>query len=538
MDSLELESQFPRELMNVGDMMRKGAYSEALQASQELLATCEGVLGVASPQSLSCALTVGELLIRNRKFDEARASFEKTRDAASSLEKPDATTATYALNGLGRCELAAGNNEEALAIWDATLGVIVHSAADLKTETISEIFQDLIEGFSRLNATDSLKSLHTEVAALIERMDGENFFVFISKALEAARWLAAHGDLASATRIASRMVTEHEQRGIGDLESYSSMKEILGRAAMKEGSAREAIRHFTDAMGVRNKLFGNGGFETGGVKARLSEALLEERRVDEARQRADEALGILRTATTIETPEEALASEVLGEIELSEGKLEDARSHLLRSFQLFERLEPQNLEMIAKLLHNLGVISLADGNYEQAATYLERAVHVRKDDLRRDDLDLAQSLMAWGKAYESLGNQEKARAAYRDSLSIQERFLRQDDPGLLACRTLIQELDGPRASEPEEAHVEPAAVAAAVPPPLPKRTAPAPASSHGGLAPAEREKVEGFVHSAIAALKNDDVTSAMRILRSALGILKNVHPSKLPGAEDFDQEES
>ena len=124
---------------------------------------------------------------------------------------------------------------------------------------------------------------------------------------------------------------------------------------------------------------------------------------------------------------EAFSLEKLGQMCLSEGRHEEARSHLLEAKPIFEDIG--HILGIGQCLRTLGEILRIEHRHEEARNHLEEAKV--KFEEAQDSIGPARCLRSLGNVLIAEGNHEGARTPLRNSQAISERI--GDSRGVIQC---------------------------------------------------------------------------------------------------------
>jgi len=440
MEDSDIELKTSGLLRQISALSRKGQFAEALKYAQEYSALCETTHGLEADETLGSLLSMAKLLMKNSQHVQAIEILEKARDAASSLSTPNPSIVAYALSGIAASEWVQGNSEAAKESVLAALNVIEHSYSLVDVHAISEILQDLTEVLYNLNGSVELRNIYATILKITRELDDESLSSIISKVITAAKWFYQNDDLESANILAEKALQFMSSKTQGEDADSAELNEIIGVFLLSQGNIDAAEKSLLVALDLKRKLYGNSAIECVAAQIGLSEAWLHTGRTKDAGLEANKAIKILKENVEAEkTIDEARALSILGEISLINDNLKEAEDLFRTSLNLFNELKPSAYSEKGRLLHNLGVIALNNENNE-SISLLEEAASIRKKHLGVDHADYAQSLWSLGKCYENIGRINEARKTYKESLSIQELLLDENDPMLQSAEEYVKNL--------------------------------------------------------------------------------------------------
>lgn len=221
---------------------------------------------------------------------------------------------------------------------------------------------------------DEADAAFLEASALLER--------YGSQSARAHRWrswaytLFERGDLlAAADAYARALALDLAQAPRGSLAEAAS-RTGLGNAASQHGDSREAARHFTEALALREQIAAG--------SAEMARSLID--------------LGI--------------------EVAL-QGDLTTAEAHFHRALAIQQRARPMSLEL-AQTLNNLGVVAGRRGYLAAEEEYYRRALDLKLE-LGQTGPEIASTLNNLGIVARQRGDLETAESYLRRALDLHEQ---------------------------------------------------------------------------------------------------------------------
>ncbi len=144
-------------------------------------------------------------------------------------------------------------------------------------------------------------------------------------------------------------------------------------------------------------------------------------RIELARDGAHASLALLDQATLVDQDvrwEKALASEVIGEMELHFGNCQDGKAPLMMSLALYRELDDRR--SVANCLRSLGRLAERMGNYVQAVELHQESVEIcRAIGAKRDSVDALLDLFV---DLRCLGRDEESDRVLHESQTIAQEF--------------------------------------------------------------------------------------------------------------------
>lgn len=141
-----------------------------------------------------------------------------------------------------------------------------------------------------------------------------------------------------------------------------------------------------------------------------------------------------------ETPDCAFLHMKAGEILCMQGELDDAKEHILRSYQILKNFEQTDHFSLGEVTHNLGIILHAEGQYTRSAEYLTEAAAHRSKYYGAHSLERADSLWALGNCQTAVQAEAHALESFYEAITIREEVLGQDDPLVVESKDFYRSL--------------------------------------------------------------------------------------------------
>ncbi|CDO07010.1 AAA family ATPase [Mycolicibacterium cosmeticum] len=223
-----------------------GSFGDAAQIAEEAMERAEQLgghqlLAIAHSIRLTVAAYTG-------RADEARAEADAALAAARHCSAPRMTERVTAT--LGFLEVSLGNYAEALAILDPLISGFGATAC---TEIITAAFlPDAVEAMVALGQLDEADPLITALETNGRRLDRP--WMLAVGARCRSMWLAAHGDVGAADRMAHQAMREHDRLPMPFERARTELLvgQLLRRQRRKEGTSEtlQAALHAFEELGA------------------------------------------------------------------------------------------------------------------------------------------------------------------------------------------------------------------------------------------------------------------------------------------------
>jgi CHAT domain-containing protein/Tfp pilus assembly protein PilF len=148
----------------------------------------------------------------------------------------------------------------------------------------------------------------------------------------------------------------------------------------------------------------------------------------EALARAGHALQLREAVLGSTHPEVARCLDLVGEIYLYQGNMDNAGSLLRRALAIREAALGMNHPDVAESLNNLAVVYCSQGLYGQSEALYQRSLTIRETVLGKGHPDVAASLSNLAALYYEQGLYSRAEPLMRRSLLLWEASLGREDP--------------------------------------------------------------------------------------------------------------
>jgi tetratricopeptide (TPR) repeat protein len=208
-------------------------------------------------------------------------------------------------------------------------------------------------------------------------------------------------------------------------EEEADILDDMGRMHLLIGRFEEAEKCFSEAVAIKEVLFGRDGAKVAGSLVNLGRVYFSQARLDTARivyLRARQNLGASESAP------EAYAAILngLGQIQHAEGNFAAAETLFTRSLVIRREVLPENHPEVARGLNNLAMTLQVQGHWSAAADLVEEAIAIRRYVLGPNHPDVGRLLLNQAILFKDLGRLDEAESRLEQALIIQETALSPD----------------------------------------------------------------------------------------------------------------
>lgn len=349
--------------LEIVDLMRiQARYKEALIAARGAdLAIIRA--GEADVLRADYWYSVGTVVMKQGKYDDARAHYEKALAGYRTADKP--LRIAHALNGLGIASQYRGRPAEASAYYDEAVA-IYHEALGPK---------------------------HPRVAGMLVNLGGLSLMT---------------GDYDKSISRSARALEILELAGEGNQAEMVQALNNLGNASFALSRWADSRRHFERGIALAVKVHGNDHPETGRLLGSMSHMLVTNSQFDEAREPAERALAAMTAALGREHPQLAFPLRTLAIVASERGRHAEALAYAKRGLAIRRKALGLDHPLVADNLRTLARVERRRGRLERACKHLSRVGALLDRQTPQDPTSLAA---AWAETGECLIDARQAKAA-------------------------------------------------------------------------------------------------------------------------------
>lgn len=325
--------------------------------------------GTPEPLVLAHALNVGGTLLFKQAFEAEAWPYYEESYAICRRELGDGHIRTInALQNLAILQWKSGRLEEALAIFEEALRH--HEALEPPQEQLKiRVLQNTGAVLNQLGRYMDAQHHQEQVLAVRQRT----------------------------------LPADHPQIG----ETYNS----LGAIAFRRGEYATAVGYFEQTVQIRLKVFGTDNIQLAIPTLNLGQASAYMGKTTAAITHLSEALRLRRLAFPEDSPLVARALALIGRVQRLAGDLPEAEAHLAQALAVFERTQPDHLNMAEAKL-DLALVRLAQGQINEATTLLQQAQAIYNSVLTSDNPNMAPLLNALGELALAQGDHTAAHTYF------------------------------------------------------------------------------------------------------------------------------
>ena len=202
---------------------------------------------------------------------------------------------------------------------------------------------------------------------------------------------------------------------------------VLYRQQRKYPAARE---QFVKMQQIFETNLGKDHPEVGIASTLVGETYLEEGKLGEAQPPLERAVAILMKAGVGNQRHLATALNNLGTLRAHQGRFTDSADAYRRALDINLKVLGPDHESVAQGLNNLGTIEARAGRFAEAEKYMKKSLEMRERALGPDHPTVANTIFNLGGVYASLGRHAAAAEAYKRALSIMEKAVGPEHPAI------------------------------------------------------------------------------------------------------------
>lgn len=350
---------------------------------------------------------LGRSLRRQREFDQAMKAF----DAAKPLIEADPQFLGVTLHDLAEIHSERAEWKQAIELY--------REAADLKEKggdptgdrasTLIGLGRALLESGDPAGAAET----YARARAILDSIPEHDRRIDLLLLEDLGDLRSKEGDLKEAADLFTQAADIG--REISEPRRLATTLVALGRVLYAAGDYDEALSIFEEQLGILRAL---------PVRAPVEEGMTlhDMAAVHNARRDIPRATQLLREATDLKRRGEdgpgnlAVTLLSLGRLLYGAGEHEEALAPLAESRDLFRSVEDRRGE--ANSLYDLGVVNRRLHRDREAIELLRQAETIQRETRATGDLGL--TLSALGRAFDGIGEHDRALAAYEEQLSISD----------------------------------------------------------------------------------------------------------------------
>jgi tetratricopeptide (TPR) repeat protein len=200
----------------------------------------------------------------------------------------------------------------------------------------------------------------------------------------------------------------------------------------QEGRLPEAEPMAREALGIRQKLFGNESLEVADSRRNLSIILGDESKWAESEAMAREVLATRRKLLGPEHPWVASALTDVAWAAGAQGKSDEAEMLEQESLAMRLKLLGGEHPDLAKSFYLVGDSMRRRGDLNEADSYLNKALSIQRKGLDKDNPDLLATLNSLGLTLEAEGKWPEAETVRREALDYWRKRAGNEDPQTLS----------------------------------------------------------------------------------------------------------
>lgn len=314
-----------------------------------------------------------------------------------------------------------------LACFAAVIGSAAFTFASEPAEAQKAQLASLQQKIEELYAAGKYRDaipIAEERLKLVEKISGPDHPETAASCNDLGELFFRDGDYKQAELLLRRALSIEEKALGPDDPKVAKTLVILGELHMEMGDFAGAEPLFQRALKIREKVLGADDLDVGEALADLSELYRSMGDYTKAEPLSQRALKIYETKAGPEHPNTATVMNNQAVLYQEMGNYPKAEELLQRSLKISEKaLGPDHPE-VAFRLNNLAVLYLDRlGDYAAAEALFLRALKIRESSLGPDHLFTAETLASLANCYDFLHQPDKAEAAFKRALAIQEKQL-------------------------------------------------------------------------------------------------------------------
>ena len=179
-------------------------YEAAFALGDELVAQAEVEFGASSTQLVDAHVLLASLYRQVSNFEDAELHLLRAIDVVEIRDGVQATTLIPPLLALGDTYFDAGSYQEAIATYEEARA---HGRREFGLLYIDqlEIVQRMSSAALMMSDYDQARALQREMAAIVQRVHGENSIEFVDAQFRLATWFMRLGKVDDARRVYTRI---------------------------------------------------------------------------------------------------------------------------------------------------------------------------------------------------------------------------------------------------------------------------------------------------------------------------------------------
>ena len=208
------------------------------------------------------------------------------------------------------------------------------------------------------------------------------------------------------------------------------LRSNLGHLASREGDPKRILAYRQEALALARDLQPPDPLAIATITADLATALADQHRLDEAAERAREALRLWTDALGPDHRRTAFGHGVLAYVLDHGGDYETARTEYERAVQILEAaLGPDTLP-VAAMRSNLAITSIRMGDHVRGEAEFRRVLAIKERELGPEHVDVASAVGNLAGIVRMRGNLSEGERLARRALEIRRATLPEDHPEL------------------------------------------------------------------------------------------------------------
>jgi serine/threonine-protein kinase len=297
------------------------------------------------------------------------------------------------------------------------------------------------------------RAVKAEVASAREAEAARRVSSFLVKLFEIPDPEISRGREVSARELLDRGSERIREELHDQPEIRAQLQRTMGDTYLGLGLYEPAEAQYRSARQTLAGERGEENPETAAVLVQLGWAVLEQGRLEEGEELAEQALAVHGSAPAADDAGVANALDLLGSVLRERGDPAGAESVCVRALAIRERVPgPEHDDLVATSCNMLGQLCLDLARLEEAEQHLRRAVDIRTRLYGNDHPDLARNLQNLAEVYRRQERYPEAEATFVRALDIARRTLGEDHVDVayfhnnlgLVCRRMGRFEDGER----------------------------------------------------------------------------------------------
>lgn len=414
--------EFEPIVQELSRLSRSGAYAEAMQVAERLIAGVKARHGEHDPRYATALARLALLHWEQGQFAEAEPLLRRALDIDLKALGPDAGPVARDYNNLGSLLQEQGRYAEAEPLAKRALEIDekVHGPEhpDVGRDCNNLALMYLEQGRYR-----EAEPLFLRALAITEKALGPEHPTLATRLRNLAALYRDEGRYGEAEPLLKRSIEIGEKSAGRENVTVAASLSTLAKLYREMGRFAEAEALHLRALAIRDKVYGADNVRTAVSLNDIAALYQDMGRNREAEELIERALRIRGAALRPDHPDIAMSTAVLGGVQEKLGKTSDAESSYRRALEAQVKVLGPEHPDVARTRANLGALYKAQGRLEEAREHLERALAVREKVLRPEHPAFIASLLQLAELYRLGGRREDSEKLIKRARSIRKSGL-------------------------------------------------------------------------------------------------------------------